>query len=627
MKKRILSVLLSLALCLSLLPGALAAPAATVSEAEAAQVLAALGVMTGDPDGNLRLDDTITRAELITMAVVGSVYADSAGDTASVKPYPDVPREEWYAPYVELARDRGLVGGYTDGTFRPQANITLAETATIVLNLLGYQASDFSGQWPTGQMAVFRSLKLDAGVTASQDQPIVRRDALYIFYNLLTAKNKMGQTYLITLGHTLTLSGEIDRVALINASMEGPILAGSDWQSRLDLPGLTVYRSGKLSSPAAVQPQDVLYWSRSMRTVWAYSNKVTGIYQAASPSASAPSGVTVAGRTYSIETADAAYSLSSLGRFQVGDTVTLLLGRDGGVAAVLSSDETAAPVCGVVTGISEGRYTDPSGAAYTAKTLSLIASDGSARSYPVSPSADWKAGDLVQVSPAGSEYTVSRLRSAPVSGKVDAAGTKVGSTPFADNVEILDVKDSQALRVWPARLSGARLEESDVKFCRKNAAGEIDVLILNDFTGDLYSYGVLTAANESEIPSMSPGGLSSLMGTYTYDVHGTSYTYVLQNSHFNQPEGPVRIEGSLMAPTSLRRLTGVRLTSATALSVVTETGTTLPVWESVTVYQLQNGTYRLSSLERVGAGYTLTGYYDEAPEKGGRIRVIIARPQ
>ena len=622
MKKRILPVLLSLALCLSLLPGALAVPAGPVSEAEAAQVLAALGIMTGDPDGGLRLDDTITRAELITMAVVGSAYKDSVGDTASVKPYPDVPREEWYAPYVELARDKGLVGGYTDGTFRPQANITLAETATIVLNLLGYQASDFSGQWPTGQMSVFRSLNLDTGVTASQDQPIVRRDALYIFYNLLTAKNKMGQTYLTTLGHALTSAGEIDRVALINATMEGPALAGGDWQARLGISPITVYRSGKLSSPANLQPEDVIYWSKSMRTVWAYSDKVTGLYQAASPSVSAPKTVTVAGRSYSIETADAAYALSSLGQFRVGDPVTLLLGRDGGVAAVLSPAETSSPVCGVVTAVSEERYTDPSGAAYTAKTLSLTASDGSARSYPVSPTADWKAGDLVQVSPSGSEYAVSRLRSSSVSGQVDAAGTRVGSTPFADNVEILDVKGAQALRVWPARLAGARLEESHVKFCRKNAAGEIDVLILNNFTGDLYSYGVLTSANESEMPSMT-GGLSSLMGTYTYDVHGTSYTYVLQNSHFNQPEGPVRIEGSLMAPASMRRLTGVRLTLATALSAVTETGTTLPVWESVTVYQLQNGTYRLSSLERAGSARTLTGYYDALPQQGGRIRIIV----
>lgn len=625
MKKRVCAILLTAALVLS--GTARAATTVPAGEAEAAQVLAALGIMTGDPDGNLRLDDTITRAELITMAVVGSVYADNVGDSASVKPYPDVPREAWYAPYVELARDKALVGGYTDGTFRPEAQITLAETATIVLNLLGYQAGDFSGLWPTGQMAAFRSLKLDAGVSAGQDEPIVRRDALYIFYNLLTAKNKMGQTYLITLGHSLTASGEIDRVALINASMEGPVLAGADWQTRLGLPSgnITVYRSGKLSSPAAIQPDDVIYYSRSMRTVWAYANKVTGLYQAAAPSASAPSAVTVAGKSYSIETADAAYALSNLGSFQVGDTVTLLLGRDGRVAAVLSPDQTATTVYGVVTGMSEALYTDSTGGSYTARTVSLIASDGTTRSYPVEASASWKAGDPVQVALSGNAYSVKGLSSAPISGKVDAAGTGVGSAPFAANVEILDVKGSQAVRVWPARLAGAQLKEADVKFCRKNVSGEIDVLLLNDFTGDLSSYGILTSVTEVDMPGMNPNGLSTLMGTYTYDVGGVSYTYALQNGLFNQPEGPVRIEGSLRAPTGMRRLTGVGLSAASALSAITEEGGTFPVWESVAVYELQGGTYRLSNLERVGTGYTLTGYYDKAPENGGRIRVIVAR--
>ena len=36
------------------------------------------------------------------------------------------------------------------------------------------------------------------------------------------------------MGHSLTLSGEIDRVALVNSTLKGPILAAGDWQS---LPG------------------------------------------------------------------------------------------------------------------------------------------------------------------------------------------------------------------------------------------------------------------------------------------------------------------------------------------------------------------------------------------------------
>ena len=134
----------------------------------------------------------------------------------------------------------------------------------------------------------------------------------------------------------MNAAGELDRVALINSAMEGPVVAAAGWQSSVpfDAGSATVYRNGAKSSLAAVQNQDVVYWSESMHTLWAYSDKITGTYEAASPSVTSPTSVTVAGKSYTIETTSAAYALSDLGGYQIGDSVTLLLGRSGGVAAV-----------------------------------------------------------------------------------------------------------------------------------------------------------------------------------------------------------------------------------------------------------------------------------------------------
>ena len=60
----------------------------------------------------------------------------------------------------------GLISGYSDGTFRPASSITLAEGATIALGLLGYSAEDYSGAYPSPQMALYHSLSLDKGLTA-----------------------------------------------------------------------------------------------------------------------------------------------------------------------------------------------------------------------------------------------------------------------------------------------------------------------------------------------------------------------------------------------------------------------------------------------------------------------------
>ena len=56
-------------------------------------------------------------------------------------------------------------------------------------------------------------------------------------------------------------------------------------------------------------------------------------------------------------------------------------------------------------------------------------------------------------------------------------------------------------------------------------------------------------------------------------------------------------------------------------------GDTFPMWDQAVVYVLENSTYRLSSLDRVRTGYSLTGYYDKDAAQGGRIRVIVAKAQ
>lgn len=624
MKKRLLSLLLAGVLTVGLLPSAFAA---TAPVSDMAQVLSALDIMTGNENGDLMLSRPVTRAEFTKLVIAASPLGENVGASTNLSPYPDVPYSHWAAPYVEAAVAAGYVNGYLDGTFHPDETITLAMGVTMAVRLLGYSDLDFSGAWPSGQMTLYHNLDLDEGISIGPDSSMTRQDAMYLFYNLLTAKTKQGQPYLLTLGHSLTPTGEIDRVALVNSAMEGPVVVESGWESKVNFDVNTataVYRGGSLSSLAALQNNDVVYYSKSMRTLWAYSNKVTGLYQAVSPNASSPSAVTVAGKTYAIETSSAAYALSNLGGYKTGDTVTLLLGRDGGVAAVAASSSITGSMVGVVSAVADSPYTDPSGNSYTAKTVYLTATDGNTYSYPVEASSSLKAGSLVQVVLAsGKDAQVTRLGQSSVSGKVSAAGDKLGNTPLAEDLEILDADpDGAAVKLYPSRLAGITLADKDVKYVRKNAAGEIDILILNDVTGDLDSYGVLTSANEADM-----GALGVLSGQYVFDVGGVSYPYVLSNGILNLSKGPVKIEGPLQAPDKLVKLDSVRLSSVDALNAVTQDNRSFPVADAVAVYEQTDNTYRLSSLERVRTGYTLTGYYDQSADKGGRIRVIVAKEQ
>lgn len=110
----------------------------------------------------------------------------------------------------------------------------------------------------------------------------------------------------------------MDLLSLVNGEMEGPVVAQSGWQSALPFTPSQVIREGAAVSLSDVQDYDLVYWNASMGTLWAYTRKVTGTIQALEPSASSPASVTVAGRSYSIETSSAAYALSDLGEYRLG---------------------------------------------------------------------------------------------------------------------------------------------------------------------------------------------------------------------------------------------------------------------------------------------------------------------
>lgn len=623
MKKRLLSGLLALALLVSLLPAALAA---APGEADAAQALAALDIMVGDQSGNLNLNATVTRAEFTKMAVAASPMRDAVGDTVSVKPYPDVPQDNWAAPWVKAAVDQGLVQGDLHGNFNPGRTITLAEGVTIVLRLLGYADSDFTGVWPSGQMAQYRALKLDQGVTCGTNDPMRRRDALYLFYNLLITKNKSGQYHLNALEPTLNLvnaAGELDQVALINSAMEGPVVASGGWESAIpfSLSTAKVYRGGNLSSLSAIQSQDVVYWSDSMRTIWAYSRKITGIYEAVSPSASAPASVTVAGKTYAIETTGAAFALSDLGDYKVGDNVTLLLGRNEGVAAVARPDDSAALLYGIVTQVGDSIYDDGAGDTYHALTATIMGTDGNTYTYPTDDKR-MEAGALVRVNLNEENVKAERIGSNRVTGRISSDGTTLGAYRLADNVEILDTHEScTPIRVYPSRLAGVTLSGNMVRFYALNPKGEITHLILNDVTGDLHQYGIITGITEGS-PVM---GIDTV---YAYDLGGQRMMYTSASPVLNLKTGPCQLK--MEAPQQIDRpynLTEVRVNSIVDNVVITNDEWKYTISDDVVVYLWEReGNYRVSSLSRILEGdYTLTAWYDKPDNEGGRIRVIVAR--
>lgn len=322
--KHFISAALALCLTLSLCVGAQAAGSGAKQEA-----LQALGILTAGDS----LTSPVTRAQFAQMLVAASPYQDGAEGYGSSL-FKDLKGDHWASGYVRITIEQGWMTGYVDGSFRPDQAISLEEGCAALLRALGYDPTALKGAYPAAQLSRAGALGLLDGVSARQGGALTRQDCVDLFYNLLTAQTSAGTVYGTTLGYTIT-NGQVDYSALVSSHTKGPFVAESSALSLPFAPG-TVYYNGAVSALSAVQPYDVYYYNANMSTVWICHNRVTGTLTGLSPSAAAPTAVTVAGVSYQLGTSEAAYRLSSQGSFQEGDMVTLLLGLNGEVVQAIA---------------------------------------------------------------------------------------------------------------------------------------------------------------------------------------------------------------------------------------------------------------------------------------------------
>ncbi|MCD7948192.1 MAG: carboxypeptidase-like regulatory domain-containing protein [Oscillospiraceae bacterium] len=99
--------------------------------AQSVNYLASIGVLDGYADGTFRPEQTITRAEF---AAIASRF-DKLEASESVV-FSDVSADHWAEGYINSAYVKGWVTGFADGTFRPDESITRAQTVTIIDNVL-----------------------------------------------------------------------------------------------------------------------------------------------------------------------------------------------------------------------------------------------------------------------------------------------------------------------------------------------------------------------------------------------------------------------------------------------------------------------------------------------------------
>lgn len=204
--------------------------------AEAVQYVKAKGFVNGYADGTFKPMATINRAEFAKI-VAEAVYSDEdikncvAQNVQADWSYvflKDVPKDAWYAPYVCVARVKGLVGGYADGTYHPSQNISLVEAAKILTNAFHYQTTPDSQTWYKPFVEKLGEERAIPATILDFDKQITRGDMAEMIWRIDDKiKTKEAVTYNdLTLNrHDQTVPDFVDYTGNINVK-EGNVIIG-----------------------------------------------------------------------------------------------------------------------------------------------------------------------------------------------------------------------------------------------------------------------------------------------------------------------------------------------------------------------------------------------------------------
>lgn len=365
-----------------------------------------------------------------------------------------------------------------------------------------------------------------------------------------------------------------------------------------------IYRDGNPATVADIQEFDVGIYDATARVLQVSSAKLTGTYDNVEPNEKSPVKVTMLGMTFELMT----QAQRDMVKFKLGDRVTLLLTADGRVAGVRSASEVESSNVGILEKADGG---DVEVKLLSGLTIKSKASNTAAQQ-----------GQLVTVSSKDlfSVY-VSPVTSSNVSGSLDVASGKVGNLSLSTSCRIYDqAGGGQLVEVSLDDLALPTVPNNKITYAYRNASGRIDVLVLNDVTGDGYTYGKVSYGDQDDVTVGVKVVLTNGEGTKTavgaVNVPGTGW-------------GGIAFSGDgtkAMATVPLKTKANVHRSAFTerdGKTYVTLGDQELRVSDKVQCYNSTTGQW-LEDLETARAfAERLTVYYDRNANEGGKVRVVV----
>lgn len=144
------------------------------------------------PDDAMELErDSLTRedmARILSVFVEGERFSEIRDNNISSY-YSDVPDSHKSAYEIMLLAGSGIMSGYSDRTFRPEANVRFIEALKTFVSVLGYDiAAQEKGGWPDGYKSMAVKLGLNKGISLTDTASMTKGDFTKLLWNALNTE-------------------------------------------------------------------------------------------------------------------------------------------------------------------------------------------------------------------------------------------------------------------------------------------------------------------------------------------------------------------------------------------------------------------------------------------------------
>lgn len=462
--------------------------------------LSELGIINGYEDNTFRPGNSVTRAEFCKIVVAMLDKETQAKSTPPTSNFDDVNKVAWCIPYVNYLTGNDIIKGYADATFKPTKVITYAEAVTIICRILGYNEEDIGYSWPTNYITQAGVLGL-TNEKLSASSSVTRAIMAGIVNNaLFTCINgQSDKTFLETIDYDAIQNTVVPVKASKNYSTADAYLEGTP----IKYENLTVYKDNKTVSVSDIKIDDVVYYNTRTNVMDVYNKKITGIYTDALPSKAYVTSVNVGGNVYKINPKVSSSSLdASVGSFDIGDRVTLLLGKDDEICFAVESSGFDKFEYGVLL----KTYSEISDSGDNVGSSQIMASvfmpDGNTYEYQTQKNYKDYIGQLVKLDYSNGFVSMSKPTSSQVYGNIDFNKRTLGSKNVLKDVTVIHRLSDEYSSVAEVELLNfdtldvnAITSNQLITSISTNAFGDVAILYLCDMPSG-YQYGYLRGSED-----------------------------------------------------------------------------------------------------------------------------------